>query len=71
LRKTFELLTDASNKGSTDAKLLLARMYETGEYVEKNLNKAFELYTTCSESGNSVASYKIASFAEVKMHNIE
>jgi TPR repeat protein len=66
LKRTFDLLSDASDKGCIDAKLLLAKMYEKGEYVEKNLNKAFDLYTVCSEVGNGVASYKIGSFAEVK-----
>jgi TPR repeat protein len=65
LHKTYDLLSTASEKGSSDAKLLLARMYEKGEYVEKNFSKAFDLYKVCSEMGNSVASYKIGTFAEV------
>ena len=42
---------EAVEAGSATAMFLLAEMYEKGEYVEKDLDKAKELYLMAAENG--------------------
>lgn len=70
LKLAFENFTDSINEtGSTEAKVLLGKMYEKGEYIDKSYSKAFELYREASDAGSSTASYNIAAFAENRLYD--
>ena len=67
----FENFEEAVNEdeNNTEAKMLLAEMYEKGLYVEQSYLKAFELYRQASEKGNSKATYMIGYYAENKLYD--
>ena len=67
----FENFEEAVNEddNNTEAKMLLAEMYEKGLYVEQSYLKAFELYREASEKGNSKATYMIGYYAENKLYD--
>jgi len=54
------------NLGNSCAMTYLGHMYENGEYVKKDIKKAFELFQKASKLGNSGAIRKIIKFD----HNI-
>lgn len=68
----YELFTQvASNdKNNIEAKLLLAKMYENGYYVDKSFTKAFDLYHEAYEKGNPTAMYKLGFYAENNFYDI-
>ena len=67
----FENFEEAVNEdeNNTEAKMLLAEMYEKGLYVEQSYLKAFELYREASEKGNSKATFMIGYYAENKLYD--
>ena len=67
----FENFEEAVNEdeNNTEAKMLLAEMYEKGFYVEQSYLKAFQLYREASEKGNSKATYMIGYYAENKLYD--
>ena len=67
----FENFEEAVNEdeNNTEAKMLLAEMYEKGLYVEQSYLKAFELYREASEKGNSKATFIIGYYAENKLYD--
>ena len=67
----FEKFEEVVNEddNNTEAKMLLAEMYEKGFYVEQSYLKAFQLYREASEKGNSKATYMIGYYAENKLYD--
>ena len=67
----FENFEEAVNEddNNTEAKMLLAEMYEKGLYVEQSYLKAFQLFREASEKGNSKATYMIGYYAENKLYD--
>lgn len=67
----FEKLSQSSHLGNSSAKVLLGRMYEKGDYVDKSFSKAFEFVREASSSGNSQASFIIGNFAENEVYILD
>ena len=70
-KNAFEKFEEAVNEddNNTEAKLLLAEMYEKGLYKDKSYPKALELYIEASNQGNSRATYMIGNYAENKLYD--
>ena len=47
--------------------IMLARMYEKGEFVDKSLHNSYELYRDASEINNSTGLHMIGHYAENKL----
>jgi len=61
-------LTTLANNGNANAQSKLAMLYATGDGVEKNLQKAFDLYTQASKKGSSVAQLNLGFYYESGVH---
>ena len=68
----YELFSQVAEKdnNNTEAKLLLAKMYENGFYVDKSYSKAFELYHDAYEKGSPAAMYMLGYYAENRFYDI-
>jgi TPR repeat protein len=64
LKKSYECFNRASNFGNINSKIMLARMWEKGEYVENSNIKAIEYYKQASALGNLHANYMLGNYAE-------
>lgn len=58
-RYAFDFIQKKSDKGNVAAIVALARMYERGEGVTKNLKKSFELNKEAALEGHRVAQYRL------------
>lgn len=61
----------SDNNANTEAKMLLASMYEKGLYVDKSYSKAFELYHDAYLLGSPSAAYKLGLYAENHFYDIK
>ena len=68
----YELFSQVAEKDNNniEAKLLLAKMYENGFYVDKSYSKAFELYHDAYEKGSPAAMYMLGYYAENRFYDI-
>lgn len=62
--KMYIQTSELYEQGNAVAQIVLAYMYDYGEYVKKDVQKAFELYTLSANQGNSNAQYKLANMYE-------
>lgn len=53
--KALDYLSEAADKGDTDAMVIMADMYANGLGVEENLEKALDLLVVAAEKGNKDA----------------
>ncbi|MDU9411028.1 tetratricopeptide repeat protein [Pseudomonas sp. zfem005] len=64
MQEAHELLESAAEDKEPRAQYMLAKMYERGDGVAQDFNKAFELYTQSSLNGNGDASYMLSRYLE-------
>jgi len=62
--KAFELYKEAANSGSGRAYACMAKMYESGIFVEQNLDLAFECYQKGSELNDSSSLFALGKYYE-------
>ncbi len=62
--KAVKQLKPLIRSGDSEAQFLLAGLYRSGKGVEKNLDKAIELYEKASNNGHVDAQYSLASLLE-------
>lgn len=55
----FYWIKKSAGTGTPRATILLAKCYEKGIGVQKNLREAFELYKSAAEKGDAIAQYKL------------
>ena len=73
LKLAYDYFSDVAsdNNSNTEAKMLLASMYEKGLYVDKSYSKAFELYHDAYLLGSPSAAYKLGLYAENHFYDIK
>ena len=59
--KGIKMLKEAHIMGSAKASMMLAKMYLTGDKVEKDVNMAINIYEKLAEDGNSIAQFQMGS----------
>ena len=64
MQEAHELLESAAEEKEPRAQYMLAKMYERGDGVAQDFNKAFALYTQSSLNGNGDASYMLSRYLE-------
>ncbi|MDV3440375.1 tetratricopeptide repeat protein [Pseudomonas otitidis] len=64
LQEAHALLESAAEDKEPRAQYMLAKMYERGDGVAQDYNKAFALYTQSSLNGNGDASYMLSRYVE-------
>jgi TPR repeat protein len=64
IKKAHDKILESSSMGNTYAKVMLAKMYEKGEFVEKSQFKALKLFKEASDDGNSAGSYMMGLYSE-------
>lgn len=66
-RKAYEYFKKSQAENCAYSMIMLARMHEKAEFVDKSSHNAFELYRDASESNNSTGLYMVANYAEDKL----
>lgn len=52
-------LTDAAKSGNMEAAIMLGRLYAVGGLVEKDMERAVQLFTEAADNGHAEASYQL------------
>lgn len=65
-KESFKYLLRASGLGNIQASLLLAEMYEKGNYVERDIKKAYKLYQKAAKEDNEDAKEWIRKYEQKK-----
>jgi serine/threonine protein kinase len=63
-KESFKWFTKGSVAGNVRCKASLALLYFEGKGVDKDMNKAVQLYTDAANAGNSIAKYMLGYFHE-------
>lgn len=70
-KESFKYLLRASELGNIQASLLLAEMYEKGNYVERDIKKAYKLYQKAAKEDNEDAKEWIRKYEQKKYSDLK